>query len=343
MATTITVGIIGLGRVGASVGLALKRYNARKDARQQFAITGYASDNAEAQTAKTLNAVDHTARSIVAAASDKDVVVLALPYREVQGAYQLIGGDLRAGAVLIDTSPLKLPSQEWAAKYLNPEAHMIGVTPVLNPQYLFDGLDDTDHASADLFDGGALLLLPTASADADAVELASDFAELLGMSPQFGDPVEHDVWIASMEGLPVVLGLSAFYTLHRRDGWNDARRAGNPSFGRLTHHLYDQHPDDLRDLLLNNRDNLVRQIDATVEALDALRGLLATGDRAALEEVLIDTMDTYALWVAQRREGRWDKPSSDQFKVSKSDLLVNGMLGGFLSKRMKGDQGGDKE
>ncbi len=73
MATTITVGIIGLGRVGVSVGLALKRYNARKDARQQFDITGYAADNAEMQTAKTLNAVDHPVRNIVAAASDKDV------------------------------------------------------------------------------------------------------------------------------------------------------------------------------------------------------------------------------------------------------------------------------
>lgn len=343
MATTISVGIIGLGRVGMSVGLALKRYNARKDARQQFTITGYAADNSEVQTAKTLNAVDHPVRNITAAASDKDIVVLTLPYREVQSAYQLIGGDLRAGAVLIDMSPLKLPSQEWAAKHLGPEAHMVGVTPVLNPKYLFDGLDDADHAAADLFDGGALLLLPSTNADRDAVQLASDFAELLGMSPQFGDPVEHDVWIASMEGLPVVLGLSAFYTLHRRDGWNDARRAGNPSFGRLTHHLYDQHPDDLRDLLLNNRDNVVRQIDATVEALDALRGLLASGDRAALEEVLIDTMDTYASWVAQRREGRWDKPTNPAYNVTKSELLVNGMFGGFLSKRLKGDQGEDKE
>ncbi len=340
MATTISVGIIGLGRIGASIGLALKRYNARKDARQQFAVTGYAADNVEAQNAKTIAAVDHVVRSIVDAASEKDIIVLALPYRDVQAAYQLIGHDLRGGSVLIDTSPLKLPSQEWATKYLNADAHMVGVTPVLNPKYMFGGLDDAEAASADLFDGGALMLLPSANTAGDAVELATDFAQLLEMSPQFGDPAEHDAWIASMEGLPAVLGLGAFYALHRRDGWNDARRVGNPSFGRLTHHLYDQHPDDLRDLLLNNRDNLVRQIDATVEALEALRGLLASNDRAALEEVLISTMDTYALWVAQRREGRWDKPNNSASKVTKSDLLVNGMFGSFLGKRMKRDQGG---
>ncbi len=54
-------------------------------------------------------------------------------------------------------------------------------------------------------------------------------------------------------------------------------------------------------------------------------------------------MDTYALWVAQRREGRWDKPTNNPLNVSKSSLLVNGMFGGFLSKRLKGDQGGEKE
>src|SRR3954464_5810989 len=103
MAATIKVGILGLGRVGASIGLALKRYNARKDARQQFDITGYAADNLQTQAIKTLNPVDHVARSLVDAAADKDIVIMALPYRDVQPAYQLIGHDLRSGAVLLDT------------------------------------------------------------------------------------------------------------------------------------------------------------------------------------------------------------------------------------------------
>lgn len=341
MAATIKVGIIGLGRVGASVGLALKRYNARKDARQQFEITGYASDNLQTQALKTVNPVDKVARNIVDAAADKDIVVLALPYRDVQAAYQAIGRDLRSGAVLLDTSPLKLPAQEWAAKYLADEAHMVGVTPVLNPKYLFDGLDDAEHAAADLFDDGALLLLPGAKTDRAAVELASDFGELLGMTPLFGDPAENDVWNAATEGLPAALGLAAFYGLYRRDGWNDARKFGNPSFGRLTHHLFDQHPDDLRDLMLTNRDNLVRQIDGTIEALSALRATLAENDRAALEELLIQTMDTYVTWVVHRREGTWDKVEGPA-QPNKGDLFMSSMFGTALTKRLRRDKSDDE-
>ncbi|MEP7290856.1 MAG: prephenate dehydrogenase/arogenate dehydrogenase family protein [Chloroflexota bacterium] len=336
-AATIKVGILGLGRLGASVGLALKRYNAGKDARQQFVTTGYAASNLQTQALKTLNPVDKVARNLEDAALEQDIVFLALPYRDVQTAYQLIGHDLRSGSVLLDASPLKLPSHEWAAKHLNAEAHMVGVLPVLNAKYMFDGLDDTEHAAADLFDGGSFLLLPNAKSEKEAVELASDFGELLGSTPLFGDPVEHDVWASASEGLPAVLGLAAFYSLFRRDGWNDVRKVGNPSFGHLTHHLYDSNPDDLRDLMLNNRENMLRQIDSTVETLGVLRGMLAENDRASLEEILIQTMETYVTWVVHRREGRWDKPESVA-SPSRSDLFLGGMFGSYLTKRIKRDK-----
>lgn len=342
MVATIKVGILGLGRIGASVGLALKRYNARKDARQQFVTTGYAADNAQSQAVKVLNPVDHVARNLIDAASDKDIVVMALPYREIQTAYQMIGSELRSGTVLLDMSLLKLPSQVWAEKHMTNETYMVGVMPILNAKYLFDGLDDTAHAAEDLFDGGTMLLLPSPKCDRSAVELAADFSDLLGMTPRFGDPVEHDAWSAATEGLPAALGLAAFYSLYRRDGWNDAQRVGNPSFGRLTHHLDDQHPDDLRDLLLNNRDNLVRHIDATVETLQALRAMLAENDRAALEEILIQTMDEYVNWVAHRREGRWEKIDSP-VQPSRGELFMNGMFGSALTKRLKRDKSDEDE
>ena len=37
-----------------------------------------------------------------------------------------------------------------------------------------------------------------------------------------------------------------------------------------------------------------------------LRDLLVENNQAALEEVLIQTMDTYVTWVVHRREGKWD-------------------------------------
>ncbi|MBK9748362.1 MAG: prephenate dehydrogenase [Chloroflexi bacterium] len=339
---TINVGILGLGRVGASVGLALKRYNARKDARQKFNITGYDPLEASGVTARNQNAVDAVTRSLLDAASNKEILVLALPYREVAAAYRLIGGEVRAGTVILDMSPLKQPSQQWATKYLKGEAFAIGVTPILNFKYLFDGTDDIEHAAADLFDDGHMLLMPHLEAPKEAVELAADLSEILGAAPHFADPAEHDVWVAATEGLPAALGVATFYGLVRRNGWDDARRAGNPSFGRLTHHLFDAHPDDVRDLLLNNRDNVVRQLDATLETLHTLRDVLAQNDQKSLEGLLIDSAQAYQEWVARRQKGEWDDRTDGVKRESSTDLFMSGLFGSAVSKRLRGDKKGDE-
>lgn len=335
MATNINVAILGLGRIGASLGLALKRYNAGKDARQQFIITGFDSDSTTADTAKRKNAVDSLSRSPIDAAANKDIVIIALPYGEVQGAYRAIASSLRAGTVILDTAPLKLPSMEWAEKYLSTENHLIGITPVLNSKYLYDGVDDIEHAAVDLFDKGSFLLMPGVKSVPDAVELASGLAELVGATPHFVDAAEHDGWIAATEGLPALLGLAVFQTLRENPNWDDAQRAGNPSLGRLTHHLFDTHPDDIRDLLLQDRENIGWQVDQLINTLTSLRNVLAENDRAALEDVLSESSTSYSDWLNRRQNARWSQEDGTKTPQTR-DMLMGGVLGGFLSKRLKG-------
>ncbi|MBZ0278788.1 MAG: NAD(P)-binding domain-containing protein, partial [Anaerolineae bacterium] len=88
---TVSVAILGLGRVGASVALALKRYNARKDARHQFALTlvdTRAGIREDAVKARIGDKIEH---NLFGAVPNKDIVVLALPYADVQTAYRDLG------------------------------------------------------------------------------------------------------------------------------------------------------------------------------------------------------------------------------------------------------------
>ena len=337
---TITVGILGLGRIGTSIGLALKRYNASKDARQQFTVVGFDSNDDWANTAKNKNAVDSLARHPLDAATNKDIVVLALPYGEIQGAYRAIGSSLRAGTVVLDMAPLKLPSIEWAEKNLPAEAHMVGVTPIINSKYLFDGADDAEHGAADMFDKGSFLLMASPKGAADAVELASGFADLVGAASHFVDAAEHDAWIAATEGLPALLGLAVFHMLRESAGWGDTQRAGNPSLGRLTHHLFDTHPDDLRDLLLQDRQNIIWQVDQLIETLRTLRGILAENNRPALEAALIGSSDAYSQWLNRRQNASWNKGEATQTPQTR-DVLMGGLFGGFLSKKLRGGSDND--
>jgi prephenate dehydrogenase len=333
---TVSVAILGLGRIGASAALALKRYNERKDAQHQFEVACAELRPGVRDDAEKLGIT--VERNLFSAAQGKDIVVLALPYADVLAAYKSLGDDLRPGSVVLDTSPLKGPSLTWAGEFLPKEVHMVGITPVVNPKYLFDGLDDTEHAAADLFDNGNMLLMPSVTCVKEAVELAADFSTLLGSIPHFADPAEHDSMVALTEGLPSVVGVALYYMAIQQGLWDDAQRITNPPFGRLTRVLFDTHPDDLRDVWFNNRENLVRQIDELTETLAAFRNLLAKNDRAAVEVALQRSTESYSGWVNRRFKAKWDD-SKEQQSPSFGNVMMNSFMGGFLSKRMGGKKG----
>jgi prephenate dehydrogenase len=330
----IAIAILGLGRIGASMALALKRYNAKGGA-HQFTITGYDNRPAVAKTAEKMKLADEMANKAYNAVRNKDIIVLALPYAEIQAVYELISQDLRPGVVVLDTSPLKLPSMNWAKKHLTSEAHVVGITPIVNAKYLLEASDDTEHAHDDLFDKGSMLLMPSPSSIKDAVELAADFASLLGATPHFVDPAEHDGLVAATEGLPALLGVAAFYMFSNNQGWADGQRMVNPAFGTLSHHLFDTHPDDLRDLWLKNRENMVRYIDDLMTVLRNFRSRLAEDDQAAIEAVLVDTAATYEKWINRRHNGRWDENQKPDGPNPMGDL-ARGFMGSYFANRLLG-------
>lgn len=329
----VSIGILGLGRIGASLALALKRYNARKDAIHQFTITAADLRPGIREDAEKMG-VDRPGRDLFAAARDQDIVVLTLPYADLPAAYREIGRDLRPGTVVLDAAPLKMPSLAWAGEHLREGVHLVGIAPILNPAYLFDGADDTLHAAPDLFEKGTMLLMPGRAAAPDAVQLASDLSTLLGATPHFADPAEYDGMAAATEGLPALLGLAAFYTLMKSPGWVDSGRVTNPSFGRLTHHLLDTHPDDLRDSLYQNRAAVVLQLDALLGTLGGLRAALKGGDKSALEAALVDAAQGYEAWLGKRQNGKWD--DTEKAPPLPEGGLMGNLFGGWVGKRLSG-------
>lgn len=338
----ISVGIIGLGRLGASVGLALKRYNDRSDANNHFSIVGADPISSVEKTAKAKGAIDKVVNSVLTAAENQDIVVIATPYAETRQTFRNIADILREGTVVFDLSPLKRPSLNWAKEFFLNDIHLIGGTAILNPIYLWDGLEDTEHAQANLFDNGSILLAPAPNANKEAVELITQLAGILGADSHFIDPDEHDGLIAATEAVPALLGVAAFRAMAASQGWSEIQRTTNPAFGRLTHRIMDTHPDDIRDLLLNNRDNTIRHLDATIEALQGLRTVLADNDTDAVEAALVGAEQDYQAWLKRRTGGAWDE-LIEQERPSPVGSMLSGVLGGFLANRLRGGSGEGKK
>lgn len=332
--SALKVAMLGLNRTTASAGLALRRYM-KKGGRYQFSIIGHDRSAEVEKTAQKMGAIDRGERNIRAAVADCDLVLLALSYEDVELAYRELASSLRDGAVVLDLSPIKRPSLAWAEKYLGEEQHMIGMTAIVNPRYLYAVKNDVESAEEDLFDESPTLLTPAASALREAVDLAFNFVQILGSKPRFLDPHEHDTLLVQTEQLPALLGTVLFRHLSQQGNWQDLQWFTNATFGALTRTLYDTHPDALRDEWHANRDVLVRILDQYMQSLAAFRDVLQEGDVAAVEAAVVSAAEDYELWVNSRYRADWDSDGKPAEPL-KGGSVMQGLLGGAISDRLFG-------
>lgn len=341
----VNVAIIGLGKLGTSFGLALRALN-KPEARHQFRVTGHDRVSARQKAATKLEALDLEAGDYETAVQGADLVVLASPYRDAKEIMEIIGPVLKSGAVVMDASPLKRPSLDWARKFFRrdanqqPDAYLVGVTPIINPEYLGDPTDDPANARADLFQKGTMILSPAPDCPPEAVQLVSDLTDLLGVKVHFLDPEEHDGMIAAMENLPTLLQLGLFESLTRASSWSDMQWLSNPAFFLATYQLSDAEAESLALTLHRNSANLVRRLDALIESLTNLRSTLREADEIPLAEHFNTAINQYAEWEGQRLANRWRSEPAATDEMRSGFSLMGGLFPTFGGRGKKKDKGG---
>lgn len=97
----VKITIIGLGQIGASIGLALAEHKDR------VVTVGHDKEYSLEQRAKKLGAVNETNHNLPSSVENADLVILALPVNEIRETLGHIAQDLRKDAVVVETSPSK--------------------------------------------------------------------------------------------------------------------------------------------------------------------------------------------------------------------------------------------
>jgi prephenate dehydrogenase len=295
---TAQISIIGLGQIGASIGLALANQA------NLLRRTGHDRDQNTARKAEKLGAIDRVVLNLGAAAKDADLVLICLPMDQIREALEGIAGTLKEGAVVMDTGPVKEVVAAWAGELLPPGRHYIGLTPVLNPAYLHEAAYGIEAAHADLFKGGLIGITAPPRASSEALKLAADLSSLLGARAFFADPLEMDGLMAATHLLPQLLSAALLNTTVDRPGWREARKVAGRAYAEVTAPLEQlSEPAALVAALTLNRENMLRLADGALEALQALRDDLADQEGKALEEQLTRAFRGRVFWWDQRQKG----------------------------------------
>lgn len=325
---TIQMIIIGLGQIGTSIGMAL----AEKE--DMFDRVGHDKDPLIARKAVKMQAVDRFAINLPSAVRKADVVILALPMDQIRETLNIIAPELREDAVVMDTAPVKEVVSAWAGELLPPKRHYVGLTPVLNPNYLLEQDYGIDAARADLFRDGLVAIVAPPRTASEAIKLAADLTRLLGASPMFADPVEMDSLMAATHILPQLISAALLNATVDQPGWREGRKVAGRAYAEVTSpSTFISQPKTLRTSAILNRENVLRVMDGLIASLNALRTDIEGEDQEALDERLERARQGRDLWWRQRLAADWVEDAYPSPDVSTGSEMFGRLLG--LKRRPK--------
>lgn len=305
----VRVTIIGLGRVGTSIGLALKQSTA------PVYIVGHDREPEQVRKALRLRAIDEGEWNLPRSVEGTDLVVLAVPFSELADTFRYIAQDLRENAVVMDTASVKEPVLRWATEILPAQVHFVGGHPIVRDVHM-----GQEHASADLFRDEIFALCPAPEVNAKAVQLVTDMVTALGAQPLFLDAVEHDSMMAAVEHLPQLLALALGRTVMGEPSWREMRKLAGGQFEAATF-WGEGDPKAVVAQLMANRERVLQWLEMLRRQLAWWQQQLQALSHEPLEEAVQPLFETRSAWLTAAMTKRWERPEEPVTPMSFADWL----------------------
>jgi len=319
----IHIAIIGLGRIGGALGAALGAHTG-------LHLTGFDREPDAARVAQSRGMLHRAEWNLINAVEKADLALIAAPLSEQRDLLAAMAPNLKEGCVVASAAPLLGPPLAWAVELLPAERHFVASHPILNPAQLHTGDTGLDAARADLFQRGLWALSPAPACAPEALKLLSDLALLVGASPYFIDPAEHDGVMGGADALPALLAWALMQAATASPGWGEMRKLADRGFAAATTALAEADAAALR----LNRDGVLRYLDAALAALQSLREHVAADHGPAVAEALAEAAARRAAWLADRARGDWEALERPPLEMPTSGEAMGRMLfGGLLSRK----------
>jgi len=284
--------IVGVGLIGGSVSLALKR------AGVVGRVTGVGRNRDNLELAQSLGIVDAWTHDVGEAVRDADVVLLAVPMNAYASVFAAMAETLPEHAVVTDAGSTKQTAIAAANNCLPKPERFIAAHPIAGTEQSGAGA-----AFAELFDKRLSVITPEQDSDASALALIQQLWEKTGSRVVTMDAAEHDDFLASVSHLPHLAAFALVNAVSRqkREGHDPFCFAagGFRDFTRIA----SSSPEMWRDIALSNRDALLGQLDAFQQELNGMREALQADDADRLMKEFSAAREARETWLAKHGEG----------------------------------------
>jgi prephenate dehydrogenase len=269
------VAIVGLGLLGGSWGLALKRsgFTGR--------IVGCARRAETREEALSKGAVDEGFADVTEAVRGADLVILATPVAVILDHLPRLQPHLSPQALITDVGSTKRRICERGAELYAQRPLFLGGHPMAGKER--SGLENADPR---LFENARYVLTPAKPEDLDDARVQS-FGALVaavGGRPLTSDPATHDLAVAYLSHLPQLLSSGLASLIEEKHTAEDLSLELAASGFRDMTRLADSPYSVWRDICLTNTENIQMALDALIQKLESLR--VHMGDRELAREFL---------------------------------------------------------
>jgi len=283
------IAVVGMGLLGGSVASAARSRGLARP------VVGVSRGRDTAAAAQAAGLVDEGTAELAAGVAGADLVVLCTPVFAMAETLGRAAKHLAPGAIVTDVGSVKGRLVETLPGLLPPGVHYVGAHPMA-------GSHETGlrHARADLFEGAACVLTPTATTAPAALARVRAFWAALGARLFERDPAQHDAEVAWVSHLPHAVAFAYAASLAGAPPAAFALKgAGFRDFTRIAA----SDPELWADILATNAKALAGPLAAAAGALAALARAIEAGDVEAVHRTLAAASESLAAANGDARSG----------------------------------------
>ena len=270
-----TVGVIGLGLIGGSMALDLKR--------RGFAgkTLGVEKDPVAAEAAKTIGLVDEVT-DFEDCVRRSDIIVVAVPVGTAVKMVTRVLDIIEDDKIVIDVCSTKEQICN-ATKYHPMRKQFVSTHPMAGTEY-----SGPWAAQPGLFDGRACIFANSEESSPKALKTIEKMYDVLNMRPIYMEAAQHDVHTAYVSHISHVTSFALALTVLDKE--KDEKHIFDLASGGFssTVRLAKSNADMWVPILSQNHDNVLHVMDTYIEKMQEFRKAIADYDEDRIRELIAE-------------------------------------------------------
>ena len=279
-----TLGIIGVGLIGGSIGLSFKQ------AGLVHKVLGSGRSQSNLETALELQQIDEIV-DLTQLAKESDLIVICVPVAKVKAILLAIKEHIKSDAIIIDVGSTKMDIVAAAKEVLAERvAQFIPCHPIAG-----GAQHGASAAKIDLFVNKQIILCPLLENHLDDIDKIVQCWEKIGAAVHKMAALEHDHIFAAVSHLPHLLSYALMLQIANAQ---DAQKkfvhagAGFRDFTRIA----GSSPEMWTDISLANHDAILGELDTYLLIIQRMKSAIQNKDATELQKMFQIASDSRNKW-----------------------------------------------